>query len=342
MQGVQRIALPRRLDLGEVADGPAQSHQDLGLPEPRYRIKLRLDLRFEPPPLLRRHRVGAHEALGQSEGPEGARFPADIAPVPHLADLGAAAPDVEDDAVAQGDVVQGADGAVVGFALPVENPQVETDLVAHPPHEGASVGGVAHGAGRRRQHNLGPGALAEALEQPQGGDRPGRRRLVEPLLGHALAQAHHLADLVLQAVGIPGNGGDQDQAGGVGPEVDHRDVIGRSVHSGFVTFRDTGRAAPGQGPSKDVAERGFPCGRVPSGPAAPGKARPLHLAQVPEVRPGYSAVKDTGKSDQEVGILRNSQDSPHLPAPNGTEPVHRLSLLLPGNTLSFRQPYPNH
>ena len=65
VQGVQGIALPCRLDLGEVADGPAQSHQSLRLPEPRYRIQLRFDLRFEPPPLFRRDRVGAHEALGK-------------------------------------------------------------------------------------------------------------------------------------------------------------------------------------------------------------------------------------------------------------------------------------
>ncbi len=274
VQGVEGVALPRRLDLGEVADGPAQSDKSAGLSEPRYRIELRLDLQLQRPSLFGRDRVGAHEALGQGERPEGARFPPDVAPVPHLAHLDAAAPDVEDCAVAQGDVVQGADRAVVGFALSVEDPQVEPDLVADPLHESAPVGGVAHGAGRRRQHDIGPGALAEPLEQPQGRDCPGRGFLGEPLLGHALAQAHDLADLVLQAVRVPGDGGDQNQAGGVGAEVDYRDVIGRSVHTGCVILRDAGRTAPDMGLSGDVFRKersiySVPCCISPGARAPP-------------------------------------------------------------------------
>ena len=51
--------------------------------------------------------------------------------------------------MAQADLVERSDDTVVGFPLPVEDAQLQAELVEYIVDEGGAVGRVADGAGRR-------------------------------------------------------------------------------------------------------------------------------------------------------------------------------------------------
>ena len=161
-----------------------------------------------------------------ARAPRGADWPRTIAPVAHQADLRTAAADIDHGAVGERHVVERADRAIIGLALAVQDAQGEAQFTLDAVEEEAAIGGVAHGAGGRGDDFVGADAVAEALEEAQGDEGALHGGLGQSVFGHALAQAHHLADFVFQAERIAGERVHDDQPRRVGAEIDDGNTFG--------------------------------------------------------------------------------------------------------------------
>ena len=159
MEGGERVVLARGFHACQAANAAAQADQLAAhLGQPLELVELALDFNAEGFDLSVGGRVAADEAFRERQGAQGSRLAAQIAPVAHLADLGTAAADIDHGAVGKRHVVERADRAIVGFALPVQDAQGKAQLALDTVEEEAAVRGIADGAGgrgddlRRRAH----------------------------------------------------------------------------------------------------------------------------------------------------------------------------------------------
>ena len=126
--------------------------------------------------------------------------------------------------VVEGDLVERADDAIIGFPVAGEDAQGETEFGFDPLDEGRAIGGFAHGAGGGGDDLVDAGGLAEAGEEMQGGAGALDGLRAQALGAHALAQAYDFANFVFEPEAVAGPGGEDHEAGGVGAEVDDGDA----------------------------------------------------------------------------------------------------------------------
>ena len=137
VEPADRVGAPSSVDLGEIAQGAAGPHQLLPGTERRHAglDDGGQDVLTEPPLLRRPGRVGVQEAVAEAQGAQGQRPLPERAPVAEVADLDAAAADVDDQPRIDGQPVDRTGEHVARLRVAVEDLQPDPRLRRNPGDE---------------------------------------------------------------------------------------------------------------------------------------------------------------------------------------------------------------
>ncbi len=158
-------------------------------------------------------------------------------------ELGGAAADVDHDGGLRGVLAVGhrAEERELGLLVPGERAGVEAVVAAHALRERGPVGRVAHGGGEHREVGLAAVAVDQRAVVGEHSAGPLDSLGGEPPVRvHARAEAGDAREAHKLGHGPLGCDVGDEQAGGVGADVDHGDAHGRGWYRGICTPRPRG------------------------------------------------------------------------------------------------------
>ena len=221
--------------LGEVAHAAARPHQDVAVGQRGHAGPAQgvAHVRREPSQVRGGRRVVGQVLVPHAQHAEGERPGRLDGAVPEVHDLHAAAADIDQQAVFDGQAVDRAHERALRLGLRVDHVDREAQTAAGGRQDRVRVAGVAQGRRRDGLDALRAGAAGDGHELVQrgerGGDGVGRQAAVGPEReGEAQRRAQLLHDLEMPArLHL-----DDDDAGGVGSEVDGGDAFGAGERRG--------------------------------------------------------------------------------------------------------------
>ena len=235
MQAMDGVGTAVAVHLGEVAHAAARPHQDVAVRQRGHAGPAQgiAHMRREPSQVRRGRRVVGQVLVPHAQHAEGERPGRLDRAVPEVHDLHAAAADIDQQAVVDGQAVDRAHERLLRLGLRVDHVDRESQAAAGGRQDGVRVAGVAQGGRRDGADALRAGPAGDGHELVQRGERGGDGVVGQAAVGpererEPQRRAQLLHDLQMATrLHL-----DDDDAGGVGAEVDGGDAFGAGEQRG--------------------------------------------------------------------------------------------------------------